>query len=855
MTRRRQEEDLDRDIREHLEMEIRDNLERGMSPEAARAAALRKFGNVARIKEDTRAVWGWTRLEQILQDVRYAFRMLRKNPGFAIVAIVTLALGIGMNSAVFSGVNAVLIKPLPYPDAGRLVWLARSKMDAVDASDFLDWKSQAQSFERMAAYSTGAGNIVIGGNADQATITSGTEDLWTLADVQPSPGRRFLPGERDVVILGRGIFERRLGSDPNIVGKTVNLGGRVVTVVGVMPPGFRFQFPASSPSVAGIQEPDAYEPEDLTPAAQVRGGFIVNAVAKLKPGVSVEQARAELETIQARIARANPQFSYNWFTLLVEPIQERLVGSARPALLVLLAAVGFVLLIACANIANLLLARASARQREIAVRAALGAGRMRLVCQSLSEGVVLSLIGGAAGLALAHWGIALMIRLGPQAVPRLADTALDGRVFAFTFAVSIATGLLFALGPALALAPTRLHSDLKEGGRTSAGSTGVSLRRLLVSGELALALVLLIGAGLMLKSFWRMNARPAGFHPESILVMTYSLQGPDYREMPQQVAYIERVLQRLESAPGVQSAGISKQTMRGIVKLDGSPSDQGRTPGTTYSTRSAGYFRALGTRLIKGRWLDDAETGDVVLVNETFARALFGTDDPIGRRILVPRLQGEQASTIAGVVADLKAAKLDADTVPEVYTPYRQAIFARSAEIFVRTSRDPSAMAPALRELAAGVDRSQPVYHFQTLEQVLADSISPRRFNLFLLGVFAAVAILLGAVGIYGVMSYMVTQRTQEIGVRIALGARPGEVLRMVVGQGMLVAAIGIVCGVGAALALTRLMGSLLYDVAATDPSTFVVVCLALGFAALAACFVPAIKAAHVDPIVALRYE
>jgi putative ABC transport system permease protein len=378
-----------------------------------------------------------------------------------------------------------------------------------------------------------------------------------------------------------------------------------------------------------------------------------------------------------------------------------------------------------------------------------------------------------------------------------------------------------------------------------------------VSGELALALVLLIGAGLMIKSFWRMNTRPAGFHPENILVMSYSLSGPNYRAMSEQFAYIDRVLPRLEAAPGVQSAGIAKQTVRGLVSVEGAPPyPPGQGPQTKYSTSSAGYFRALGMRLLKGRWITDAESDEVVLVNETFARVVFGAEDPIGKRILVPRSQAQPSpATIVGMVADLKAAKLDADAEPEVYTPYRESIFVRMGEIFVRTSGNPLAMAPALRELVSGVDRTQPVYHVQTLEQALADSISPRRFNLFLLGVFAAVAVLLGAVGIYGVMSYMVTQRTQEIGVRIALGARPGEVLAMVVRQGMLVAAVGIVCGVGAALALTRLMGSLLYDVRATDPWTFVAVCLALGLAALVACAAPAVKAARVDPIVALRYE
>ena len=861
MTRREKDEELDRDIQEHIEMEVRDNMDRGMPAETARAAALRKFGNIARIKEDTRAVWGWTRMEQIEQDVRYALRMVHKNPGFAAVTIITLALGIGMNTAVFSVVNAVLLKPLPYPDANRLVWLAdyneHFKMEAVTGPDFLDWKDQAQSFEKMAGYGYSGGTIAISGNAEQAATAFVTDDFWTITGAHPSLGRAFLPNERGVVVLGRELWEHRLGADPNIIGKAVSLDGLSLTVVGVMPPGFRFQLPLPGLPTIGSGEVAAYVPNDLTHANQVRGRnmAIVYVVGKLKAGVSVAQARAEMEAIQARIAREHMEGFYSMLVLRVQPLKERLVGNARRALLVLLAAVGFVLLIACANIANLLMARASSRHKEIAVRAALGAGRSRVVWQFLAEGVVLSLAGGVLGVVLARGGIALMLRLGGQSLPRLAETSLNLRVFAFTFALSVATGLLFAVGPAILFSHTRLHEVLKEGNRAASGSTGSHLRRLLVSGELALAMILLIGAGLMVKSFWRMNARPAGFQPDRILVLSVSLSGPNYREMPQQLAYFERAVERLESTPGVQSAGIANSPVMGAADVEGRRYPPGQAPQTTYHTRSAGSLRALGSNLIAGRWLTDSETTEVVLVNATFARVVFGTEDPLGKRIRIPRRQPAPVATIVGVVEDLKTAKLDADPGLEVYVPYRQSPFMLAADLLVKTSGDPLPMAPSLRELVQSIDRTQPVHHVQTLEHLLADSISPRRFNLFLLGSFALVAMLLGSVGIYGVMAYMVMQRTQEIGVRIALGALPGEVLRMVVRQGMIVAGTGIVCGVGVSLALTRVMGSLLYDVKATDPLTFAAVCGVLGTTALLACCVPALRAARVDPIVALRYE
>jgi putative ABC transport system permease protein len=539
--------------------------------------------------------------------------------------------------------------------------------------------------------------------------------------------------------------------------------------------------------------------------------------------------------------------------LRILPLQERLVGGSRRALLVLLAAVALVLLIACANIANLTLARATSRQREIAIRAAIGAGRIRMIAQMLAEAIVLALMGGAAGLLLARLAIGVVIRFGSHAVPRLGEAAIDLNVLGFTFLISMVTGILFGLGPSISLSRANLAYVLKEGGSMiSAGASRIAIRRFLMAGELALTLVLLASAGLMIRSFWRMSAHPAGFAPESILTMKVTLSGPSYRGREAPIAYFDRLLDRVSSAPGVSAAGITEVPLRGVVKVEGI-----RPAGTSYHTASSGYFRAMGMRLVEGRWLTDREPAPAVMINESFARAVFGKAGALGRRLSMPSSSPTQdtLATIVGVVADMRYAKLDEQTAPETYVPYHQAIGFRSVDIMVRASGDPFAMAGAIRKLIVDLDRTRPVYDVQTVEEALAASIAPRRFNLLLLGIFAVAALALAVVGIYGVMGYAVTQRTHEIGVRMALGARRGEVVRMVVRQGMAVAAVGIAVGVVAALGLTRVMRSLLYETAPTDGPTFGVVCVVLGAAAFLACCLPALRASKVDPVVALRYE
>jgi putative ABC transport system permease protein len=517
---------------------------------------------------------------------------------------------------------------------------------------------------------------------------------------------------------------------------------------------------------------------------------------------------------------------------------------------VLLAAGAFVLLIAVLNIANVLLARATVRHREIAIRAAVGAGRARVIRQLLVESVVLALIGGGAALALARSALAILIRLSPNAAPRLREAGLDGYVLAFTLAVSIGAGILFGSGPALALWRTNLHDALKDGARTSAGPAGLRLRALLVTGELALAIVLAIGAGLMLKSFWRMHAYPSGFAPESILTMQVRPAGPQYREEPAQQAYIRELLRRVESAPGVEAAGVSTWSL-----FEGVPFPSDTAPNQQHTIRlnaaSTGYLKALGIRLLRGRWLSDTDSsGHAVLLNESMARQAFGAVDPIGRQIATP-----EPATVAGIVADLKYSQLDADPPAEIYVPYQQGPFFSGVSVAVRTAGDASAIAPAIRKQISGIDPTQPLSKVKTLEQALADSIAPRRFNLFLLETFAAVALLLSLVGIYGVIAYGVAERTREIGVRMAMGAQRHEVVLMVVRDGMAMALAGMAAGLAGAWSLTHLMASLLYDVKANDPATFAAASVGLAVTALLACWIPALKAARVDAVVALRCE
>jgi predicted permease len=864
---------LDDDVRDHLERETQDNIDRGMTPETARDAALRAFGNTALVMEDTRAVWIPVWVDQLLQDARYGLRMLRRTPAFSAVVILTLALGIGLNTAVFSVFNAVLLRPLAYPSADRLVSVSNygpglaSGIEAVGLIDFQNWQEQATvAFDKLAAYQSSAQAVVTPESAEQARLCWVSDDFWDITAARPVLGRLPRPGERDVLVLSHAYFARRFQGDARIVGSSAVVQGRQVLIAGVLPAGFRFQFPEPVQPQLGPAVIDGYRSMTLSRGPRP-SAFLFNVVGRLRPGATPEQGRAEIDAVRSRIATIDPFPVADALALRVVPLQERLVGQTKPALRVLLAAVIVVLMIVSANIANLLLARSSTRRKEIAIRASLGAGMGRLVRQFAAESTIVAIAGGGAGVLLARAALVALVGWFPLAVPRLTEARIDGRALAFASGASIVTALLFGLAPAVALRRPNVHDTLKDGARATAGPGSLRLRRALVAIELALAAVLLCGAGLMIKSIWLLHAGAGASAPEQVLVMQVRFAGPRYQTQPARRVYADEALQRIHALPGVRA--VSLTTDRDFLTpaiVEGAPpmteDEMMRAVPEALVATSSGFAPAMGLRLIAGRWISDGETATVVM-NETAARRLFVGQDPVSRRIalpLFPQPPFPQApvrtlATVVGIVADVKYSKLDANPDAELYIPYATAPLLVQFSVVVRVDGDAAALAPAVRKAMADIDRTQPIFGVTTLDRALADSIAPRRFNLILLGTFAASALLLALIGIYGVIAYAVAQRTHEIGVRMALGARRRDVVRMVVRQGMAIASAGIVLGIVAALALTRVLASLLYEVTPTDPPTFAGVAGLLAVTALAACGGPALKAALVDPIVALRCE
>ena len=810
-------------------------------------------------------------METFLQDVRYGLRMLRKSPMVTLVAVISLALGISANTVIFSVVNAILLRSLPFhePERIALVWgnaPAEGKdRTQVSATDVADWRQQNSVFEDVTTYAGWSATLLGEGESERIPGIQVGDGYFSIMKATPLLGRTFLPEEQEegkdfVIVLGYGLWQGRLGADPNVIGRKINLSGRPYTVVGVLPADFQ-PLPTSLVDPRGEFYRPVAEPHD----ENERSSRHLRAIARLKPGVTLEQAQADMNVIAGRLEQQHPRDNTGYGVRLAT-LPEDTVGGLRPTLLTLFGAVAFVLLIACANVGNLLLVRAAGRQKEVAIRRALGAARGRLTRQFLTESVLLAMLGGALGLLLALWGVGFIESIGSQATPLLANIKIDLRVLGFTFALSILTGIVFGLAPALNASNPDLNETLKEGGRGSGAQAGHNrLRSVLVISEVAMALVLLISAGLLIKTVVRLRNVNPGFEAENRLTMSVVLSSAKYPKPQQWVAFYNQLTERLEALPGVISAGFTSVLPfggnfdgRGLA-IEDHPRPVGEEFNVDLYRVTPGYARTMSIQLLRGRALteQDTETTQLVaLINETMAREMWPDQDPLGKRIKFPGSERNPQPwrTIVGVIRDVKQYALDRKEPMQIYLPDAQ-IPTSFMTLVVHTSSDPEGLISGVRNSISEMDKDLAAFNIATMEQLLADSISLRRFSTLLLIIFAGVALILAAVGIYGVISYSVTQRTHEIGVRLALGANRRDIVRLVVRQGMALTLTGVGMGLAATFALTRVIESLLFEVTATDPATFIIIPLALTAVALGACFVPARRASKVDPMVALRYE
>jgi putative ABC transport system permease protein len=843
-----------------------------------------KLGGMAR-ENDFPAPDGRGRLwvDSVWQDLRYGVRILRRSPAFTLAAVLALALGIGANTAIYSVVYTVLFRPLPYPDPARLVmiWETRSDLDLKRFPDpkaaaalvnrwlpsnriLARWKERNRSFERIAGFNMWMATLTGGGDPERSIGLTVTPDLFALLGARPMLGRTFLPeedqaGNDEVVVLGHGLWQRRFGSDPGVLGTKILLDGAPHTIIGVMPAGFH----AVLPDVT-VRRPDFFLP--TWHQTTLNPGFTISKVAgRLKPGVSLAQAQAEMSALAAALQQEFPR-QHRGHGVRLAPLAREISGESRPAMLALLGAVGCVLLICCANVANLLLARASARQREIGMRAALGARRGRLVRQMLTESVLLAALGGLVGLLLARWGVQLLVAAIPEGtVPRIEDIHVDFGVLAFGIVLSLVTGLLFGLVPAFEAGRWSARGGfadvLKEGGRQGTSGRTRGLRRALVVSEIAVALVLLTGAGLLVRSFIRLRAVDLGFRPENLLAVPMKVTGKSYTDKQRLAEFSDRVLERVRAIPAVQAAAITNSIPMAAditmsvsgIELEGRP---GVEISSAYRTVTPDYFRVMSIPLHKGRPFTAADArGGVVIVNQAFVRRYVpgvpdGSPEPLGRRLKWNKLD----VAIVGVVGDIKSGGLKSDASPEMFLPYTEAM-GQGLGLVVRTGSDPAPLAPLIRAVIREIDPNQPLGRIATMEQIVSDSVALPRFHMLLLTVFAGLALALAAVGIYGVIAYSVAQRSHEIGVRIALGAERGAVLRMIVGQALWLAFAGVGIGLAAAIPATRVLAKLLFGVKPFDAATFMAVSAILIAVAAVASWLPARRAVRVNPIVALRCE
>jgi len=860
--------DIEEELRVHVEMETETNIRRGMPPDEARAAALKSFGNPVRNTERGYDIRGGRWLESLWQDLRYGARMLIKKPGFTLVVVVTLALGIGGNTAIFSVVNGVLLSALPYPQPEQLAMIRPASEGLASYPIFADWRDRNQTFQGIAAMNAESFTLTGRGEPEKIRAARVTANFFQLMGVNPARGRGFTaeverPGNHRTVILGHGLWQRRFGGDPGILNRTILLDGAPFVIVGIMAPEFKFP-----------ENTDMWMPLVTNGSIRTeRGGFWLYLVGRLKPGVTQTAAQADLNLIAKQVADQlgleDSLFSGSGVT--VAPLLEHTVGSLRKNLMILFGAVLLLLLIACANVANLQLARAAFRSREVAVRAALGAGRWRIIRQLLTENILLAVLGGALGVLLAWWGLRLVLALSPIDFPRLDNIRLDARVLWFTLALSLLTGLGVGLAPALQATRLELNQALKEGWSGGAWSRRANrIRAVFIVTEVALTLALLVGAGLIVRSFWRLTQVNLGFRADQLLTLQLELPPSKYPGS-QAVSFYSTLQERLSALPGVEGVSATSNILLSEAPLSSEFTVENRPPidekfELPITSVQPNYFQTMGIQLLRGRAFTAQDTRDspkVGIVNETFVNLYFPNEDPIGKRFRFDLFRFDQPVTagqwitIVGVVRDTRRQGLDKPIRIESWLPYTQfeEIPPLSMEMALRTTGDPLALSHAAREAVWSLDPNLPILKIQTMERILSEKMALRRWNMLLLGLFALLALILAAVGIYGVMNYAVTQRTHEIGVRMALGAQTSDVLRMVVWWGISLTLTGVALGLGAALGLTRVLKNQLFEVSSTDPATFALIALLLTGVALIASYIPARRATKVDPLQSLRHD
>jgi len=885
--RKRMLESLDQEIRDYIEAETQDNIERGMSPEEARYAALRKFGNVTRVKEETREVWSVIWLEQLVQDVRYTARMLRKSPGFTVVAVLTLALGIGANTAIFSVVQAVILQPLPYPQPNRLVMLLervrlrnyQNDLNDPSPGNFADWRAQNSVFEDVAAIQDKSFNLTGSGEPVRVEGEAVSASLFSLLRVRTTLGRTFNANEDTVggphvVVMGYGLWVSRFGADPKILQKSILLDGASYRVIGVMDRSFRFPDPANFHGAAA-QADQLWVPIALGPADLANHGshFLQGALARLKPGATLGQAQVQMDAIAQRLTQEHPNTNEG-VGVNVVPLREQLVGNVESELWILLGAVALVLLMVCANVANLLLVRASTRGRELALRIALGAPRMRILRQLFTESVFLALVGGGVGVLFASWGLRVLqgVRalqtLGPSGLPSVGRLAVGTPVLAFSLAASLLAGIIFGMAPTWQIMRCNVQRGLKEGAPESDAPSRLSLRDVLVVAEIALGVTVVVGAALLLRSFLLLQQTPLGFDPGGLLTLRVIPRSTQYSQPWQRISFYREALAKIQGAPGVESAGAVSflpltffQASKGF-SVEGQPAlASGELPMAVYDVVSPGYFETLGVPVLEGRdfsWSDTQQTLPVIVVNEAMAQTYWPNEDPIGKRIKEGR--PDETSPwlmVVGVVGNFRHFDVASRPRPTMFFPISQlaAGTALLRDWVVRTTGDPLTIAGGVRQAICSLDKDMPISRVQTMEEVRSSAVAQQQFTLLLLGLSAGLALVLASVGLYGVTAYATALRTREIGIRMALGAQRRDVMSLVLFDGAALGFVGVGIGIVAALLLTRLMTVLLYGVRANDPLAFGAVAMLLSVVILVACYIPARRAMRMDPMMALRYE